>query len=431
MPRGPWCGGRGAEARLRGRGHGRPAPGTGTGPDGIQAGGPGAADAPPEHRDFCGPPWLAPGGPWSAGGAPDGWRRRRAFWLRRRGSMRLRMAAALVLVTLVGVFAATVATATGLFGHAPSPVWALRTVPLALLCAAIAAVAATGRVTHGLRRLRDAVERLDLQNLELRVPVEGNDEVAALARAFNRMADRLAAEERVRRELFADVAHELRHPLAVLQGRLELMQDGMVPLDGEQVLQLQDMVLALGREVADLRDLSLADVGQLSLRLAPLDVGALIADLCESIEPVAAARGFRVTVEAPADLPPVPADGDRLRQVLVNLLSNAIRHTPDGGRVAVRAWSEQAALAVEVADSGSGIPAQDLPHVFDRFYRSGDGGTASGSLVPGPRSGLGLAIVRSLVRLHGGEVSATSQPGRGSRFTLRLPLAPPREQPRG
>ena len=355
----------------------------------------------------AGPPWR---GPWAA---------RRALWARRRGGgMRGRMAAAVVFVALVTVLATVAANATGLFGRAPSLDWTLRAVPVALLCAAASGALATGRVTRGLRRLRDAVERLDLRNLSPRVPVEGNDEVASVAQAFNRMADRLAAEARVRRELFADVAHELRHPLAVLQGRLELMQDGVTPLDGEQVLHLQDMVLALSRLVTDLRDLSLADVGQLSLQLAPLDLAALIAELRENMEPVAAARGIALGAEIAADLPPVTADGDRIRQVLVNLLANALHHTPDGGRVQVRAWAEAGQAAVEVEDSGTGIAPEDLPRVFDRFYRGhGEASRAGGS-------GLGLAIVRSLAALHGGRVEVASAPGRGSRFTLRLPREP-------
>ena len=275
-----------------------------------------------------------------------------------------------------------------------------------------------GRITRTLIRLRDAVQRIDLRDLSPRVPVEGRDEVAALARAFNAMVDRLAAEERARRQLFADVAHELRHPLAVLKGRLDMMQDGSAPLDPEQVLRLQDDVITLSRLVNDLRDLSLAEVGQLSLTLGPVDVAALIADLRENLEPVAADRQVALCVEAAPGLPPVRADADRLRQILVNLLTNGLQHTPAGGRVDVRARAQGADVVIEVADTGQGIAPEDLPHVFDRFYRADRArARATGG------SGLGLAIVRSLVMAHGGTVQVFSQPGAGSRFVVALPAA--------
>lgn len=318
-------------------------------------------------------------------------------------------------VTLMVTFAA--AYHTGLFAGGVRHPWNFRVIFLALAVAAAAGAFTAGWITRRLSRLRDAVERLDLRDLSLRVPVEGDDEVAALAAAFNRMVDRLEAHERVRRELFADVAHELRHPLAVLQGRLELMQDGVVPLDPTQVMNLQDMVISLTRLVGDLRDLSLADVGRLSLSLAPLDLGALIADLRENMEPVAADKGIELAATVAPDLPPVSADAERMRQVLVNLLANALHYTPRDGRVAVRAWVDGRRVLVEVTDTGPGISAEDLPHIFDRFYRADKARSrASGG------SGLGLAIVRSLVTLHGGTVQAESRPGEGSRFTVALPL---------
>ena len=348
-----------------------------------------------------------------------------------RGSLRRRLAWAFLLVALLTLVGTIAALGSALWGHhAPRP-WNFHLLLLAVAVAAAASFFIAGRITRGLSRLRDAVERLDLRDLTPRVPVEGNDEVAALARAFNRMADRLEAEERVRRQLFADVAHELRHPIAVLRGRLEAMQDGAVPTDAEQVLRLQDMVIGLGRLVGDLRDLSLADVGRLSLDLGPLDLAALIADLRENMEPVAADKRIALTADVARDLPPVRADSDRIRQVLVNLLANALHYTPEGGRVDILASASGPSgtadgpprtVTIEVADTGPGIPAEDLPHIFDRFYRTDPArARATGG------SGLGLAIVRSLITLHGGTVTAHSHPGGGSRFVVTLPVGGPRE----
>lgn len=339
---------------------------------------------------------------------------------RSRRSLRGRLAAAFVTVAFLTVL---IATTVMHFTDLYRPVTRGRNLLLMLLSVPIAAMVGsfTSKViTRRLSSLRDAAERLDLRELSLRVPVQGDDEVADLARSFNAMVERLEQGERARRELFADVAHELRHPLSVLTGRLELMQDGVVPVDGEQLLHLQEMVLALNRLVGDLRDLSLAEVGRLSLQLAPIDLGTLIEDLQENMEPVAAAKAIELTTELPPDLPQITADRDRIRQVLVNLLANALQYTPQGGRVHLRAWADGAEVHVEVADTGPGVPAADLPHLFDRFYRTDKARTRTTG-----GSGLGLAIVRSLVGLHGGRVGAQSEVGEGSRFTISLPIQQP------
>lgn len=214
-----------------------------------------------------------------------------------------------------------------------------------------------------------------------------------------------------------DVAHALRHPLAVLKGRLELMQDGVVPLNAAHVLHLQDMVIVLTRLVGDLRDLSLAEVGRLSLSLAPLGLAELIADLQASLEPVATGKSITLVADVEPGLPKAEVDADRIRQVLVNFLANALHFTPRDGQVEVRAWSDGHHVIVQVSDTGPGIAPEDLPHIFDRFYRTDRARSrATGG------SGLGLAIVRSLVALHGGTVRAESRVGEGSRFTVTLPV---------
>lgn len=339
---------------------------------------------------------------------------------RHRHSLRRRIAVAFVLVALATIM---ITFHAGFFGGGVRGPFGFRWVFIALPVAAVIGVATAGLVTRRLSRLRHAVERLNPQDLALRVPVEGEDEVAALADAFNRMLGRLEAAERVRREFFADVAHELRHPLSVLKGRLEMMQDGLLELSPEQVLALQDTVLALGRLVDDVRDLSLAEVGRLSLNLTDVNVGELIGDLQEYLEPMAASKGVALTAQAAQDLPAVTADRDRIRQVLLNLLVNALRYTPEGGRVEARAWAEGGEVFIQVADTGAGIAPADLPHIFDRFYRADKSRerTTGGT-------GLGLAIVRSLVDLHGGSVRAESEPGKGSRFTVALPRRQPSQR---
>lgn len=296
--------------------------------------------------------------------------------------------------------------------------WSLWSSLAAFALAGGAGVWTAGRITRSLRHLRDAAGGLDLRDLSRRVPVEGKDEIADLARTFNHMCDRLEAEERSRRQLLADVAHEIRHPLAVMKGRLELLQDGKMALEPEALLPLQDEVIRLTRLVGDLRDLSLAEVGQLSLQRTRVSVGDLLETLMANLEPVAADREIALRADVKVGLPAVEGDPDRLRQVLVNLITNALQHTPRGGRVTVSAAAQGAAVQIRVSDTGPGIAPEDLPHIFDRFYRADKSRSrASGG------SGLGLAIVRSLVELHGGAVTVDAKPGEGASFTVSLPAA--------
>jgi len=290
----------------------------------------------------------------------------------------------------------------------------------ALVVAAGAGLWMAGRMTGSLLQLRDTVSKLDLRDLSRRVPVRGADEIADLARTFNRMGERLEAGERARRQLLADVAHELRHPLAVMQGHLDLMQDGKAALEPEALLPIQDEVIRLRRLVGDLRDLSLAEVGALTLNPAAVDLAALLRGLVGNMEPVATDRDIQLDAEIAADLPSVQADADRLRQVFVNLLSNALRYTPGGGRVTLSAHSGATGIEVQVRDTGPGIAPADLPHVFDRFYRA----DKSRSRETGG-SGLGLAIVRSLVEAHQGTVTVTSEQGRCTCFTVTVPVGVP------
>lgn len=282
------------------------------------------------------------------------------------------------------------------------------------------------QVTSPLRRLTRAAQQIARGNLSQRVEVSSQDEIGDLAAAFNAMADQLERNESARRHMVADVAHELNTPLSVIRGNLEAMLDGVVRPDPDQISSLYDESLLLTRLISDLRDLSLAEAGQLKLQLGPEDIGSLIRRAVERLQPQAQAKGINLITESDDNLPPVEADGDRVLQVIGNLLGNALRYTPTGGTITVAARlvggskSHDASPAVEVrvADNGVGIPGESLPHVFDRFYRT----DPSRSRATGG-SGLGLAIAQQLVQAHGGCIWVESQEGRGSTFYFTLPLA--------
>jgi signal transduction histidine kinase len=236
------------------------------------------------------------------------------------------------------------------------------------------------------------------------------------------MATDLEQAETLRRNLVADVAHELRTPLSVLQGNLRAILDDVYPLDKSEVARLYDQTRLLGRLVKDLHELAQAEAGQLQLNQQPIDLGKLIGDTVATFTPVAEAEDVILSIQIPDDLPPVRADSARIAQVLHNLLANALRHTPAGETISLRAGfetGEHSQVWLAVQDTGEGIPSEHLPHVFDRFYRADPARSRSAG-----GAGLGLAIVRAIVESHGGQVSAASDGklGRGSTFTVRLPV---------
>ena len=280
-------------------------------------------------------------------------------------------------------------------------------------------VVAGRRLVAPVRALTEAADRMGAGERTARVDVRGRDEVARLGAAFNRMAASVDAGEQQRRAMVSDIAHELRTPLTTLRGHLEGAQDGVLEVDGEFVDSMHDEALLLQRLVDDLQQLALADAGQLHVVPQPADAG----DLARHV--VAAHRtradGAGIELDAVANGPvPVEVDPDRIRQALANLVRNALTYTPRGGRVEVRARLDGGRAVLEVIDSGIGIAPDDLPHVFDRFYRA----DPSRSRATGG-SGLGLAITRSLIEANGGSVTAASEPGRGSTFTIVLPATLP------
>jgi signal transduction histidine kinase len=269
-----------------------------------------------------------------------------------------------------------------------------------------------------LSRLAAAAHEIGGRNFRTRVEPKGSDEMVEVAQAFNSMAARLEEAETLRRHLVADVAHELRTPLSVLQGNLRAILDDVYPLEKEEITRLYTQTRLLSRLVSDLHELAQAEAGQLVLNHLPVDLVQLVRETVEIFEPLAEEEGVALRVAIDDTVPQVPADSARLTQVLHNLLANALRHTPADGRITVSLAYTNDQVQLAVADSGEGIPAEHLPHVFDRFYRTDRARARDTGGV-----GLGLAIVRAIVVAHSGQVSATSRgSGQGSTFTVCLPV---------
>ncbi|MFE2112646.1 sensor histidine kinase [Streptomyces microflavus] len=293
-----------------------------------------------------------------------------------------------------------------------------------------ASVLAGARLVRPLHALTGAAQRMRDGEEHASVPVRGDDEIGRLAAAFNDMSAHRARLEEQRKAMVSDVAHELRTPLSNIRGWLEAAQDGLADPDPAFVDSLLEEAVQLQHIIDDLQDLAAADAGVLRLHSEPVPVEELLGQVAAAHQARAETAGVTLTVVAGA-APVLHADPVRLRQAVGNLVSNAVRHTPAGGKVTLRAYGEgpgsgpgPEVVVIEVADTGTGIPAADLPYVFDRFWRA----EKSRSRRTGG-SGLGLAIVRKLAEAHGGTAGATSTEGQGSAFTLRLPAAAPSPSP--
>ena len=270
------------------------------------------------------------------------------------------------------------------------------------------------RILAPVKALTNAARKLGKGDFSQRVHSRDRGEVGELAQSFNSMANDLERTEQLRRNMVADVAHELRTPLSNLSGYLEAIRDGVIKPDADTIRSLNEEASILSRLVDDLQELSLADAGELKLVCQQEDISKLINEAVAAVQ----TKRLMITADLQAGLPSVNIDAHRIKQVLHNLLENAVAHTSKDGSITVTAWHEDNQVKISVADTGEGIPLDELPRVFERFYRVDRSRTrATGG------SGLGLTIAKRLVEAHGGKIEVTSEPGRGSTFTFAIPIS--------
>jgi len=269
-------------------------------------------------------------------------------------------------------------------------------------------------LSRPLRRIRTGAEAMGAGDLDVRVKVTGDDEIRSVARALNGLAETLQREEELRKESVADLAHELRTPVMGLLARVEAAQDGVFEDEAANLAAMHDEALRLTRLLDDLSALADAERPGLLLSAEPLDLSAVASGAAEALRQGFADKGIAFTTDLHATV--VAGDQKRLEQVVVNLLTNALRYTDAGGRVSLSLRRVGGDAVLEVADSGIGIPAEDIPHVFTRFWR----GEKSRSRATGG-AGIGLSIVQALVRAHGGRITVESTVGRGSVFRVVIP----------
>jgi two-component system sensor histidine kinase BaeS len=354
------------------------------------------------------PPWWPENATWPP---HRPWRSERGHLFRRLAA--LLMALALLALIGCGTVLTFLASALGLIDASTGNVGIVRVIGVLVILIVVASVfSAVRRTMSPLGDVMDAATRVAEGDYAAHVNERGPHELRKLARSFNTMTTRLQVNDEQRRALLADVTHELRTPLTVIQGNLEGMLDGIYPPDQVHLESTLDETRLLSRLIDDLRTLSLAESGALKLQRETIDLHTLIQESIAAFQSSADSAGVQLSADVQTDLPQLEADPLRLRQVLSNLIANALRYTSRGGQIHVRAIVEQAdRITVIVGDTGRGITPDDLPHIFDRFYKSSDSrGT-----------GLGLAIAKNLVIAHGGDINAQSTPGQGTTITFRLP----------
>lgn len=273
----------------------------------------------------------------------------------------------------------------------------------------------SGNITRSLRQLSQAAEKIRQGHLKQEVPVETQDEVGQLAAVFNQMSAELAANESNRQEFLANIAHELKTPLAVLQGHLESMLDGVEEPEPEKLFSMQEEVMRLTRLVGDLRDLSLAQVHQLELHLQPVDLGEKAERAAELLEPLLEEKSLHFVKNMAPSLPVRQLDPDRVNQILYNLITNAIRYTHPGTAILLQTEPAGKRVRLTIADEGPGIAPEDLDHIFEQFYR----GDKSRNRASGG-SGIGLSLAKSFVEAQGGTITARNRKEGGAEFVVEL-----------
>jgi len=296
-----------------------------------------------------------------------------------------------------------------------------RSLLLAGLTAGIAAILLSffliRQLTSPLRKLDHASRRVAAGEFDERVDIHSADEIGRLAVSFNEMAASLEASEHVKKQLIADISHELRTPITVVRTTLESLRDGLMEPTQETLTALHDKILLTSRLIQDLHQLALADAGRLSINSVPCSIEAILDTIIETIGAQMEDELIVLHREIEDGLPTILADAQRIEQVLLNLIANAIRHTPEQGQLLVRAKHVGAEIQVSICDSGDGLSELDLRHVFDRFYRADEARAGDTG------AGLGLSIAKALVEAHGGRIWAENEPNRGACFTFTLPVS--------
>jgi len=363
------------------------------------------------HKWKHGPPAGWDPEPWRS----DEWTERRRFFVRRFAFGFLLLGAFLAVVLGGLVFLALALAERMAVGPAELALILCAVTPLLFLAAAIASAVVFRRVGSPLADLMAAADAVAAGDLSARVPERGRGQMARLAVRFNRMTAELERAEQGRRNLTADVAHELRTPLHIIQGNLEGVLDGIYEPTPDHIRLMFDETHQLTRLVEELQTLSLAEAGQLPLHARPVPAADLLEDAAARFAAAATEAWVILKVKPGDGAPLVTVDPDRLHQALSNLVANALRHTPPGGQVTMSAAAGPDGVELAVADSGAGIDPADLPYVFDRFWRGDRARRRDGG------AGLGLPIARRLVEAHGGTIEVTSEVGVGTTFTIRLP----------
>lgn len=296
--------------------------------------------------------------------------------------------------------------------------WFLYSALGASMVALLVGILLSRSLTRPIRELTRATHAVSKGDLTQQVPVRSRDELGELALAFNRMSSELARSVNARRQMTADIAHELRTPLSLILGHAEAVHDGVLPPSPENFEIIREEAGRLEHLIDDLRTLSLADAGELSISLQPTSPQRLLEEVVSLYQYQARRKNVTLDMKITPPLPELQLDPGRMTQVLTNILDNALRHTPEGGRITLAARPASAGVEISIRDTGSGLIAEDLDRIFDRFYRAdaarhrGDGG-----------SGLGLAIARSIVQAHGGKIRAETNPGEGLTITITIPVA--------
>ena len=285
--------------------------------------------------------------------------------------------------------------------------------------ALILGVVLSRTLTRPIRELTQATHAVSEGDLSQQVPVRSNDELGELAQAFNRMSSELSRSVNSRKQMTADIAHELRTPLSLILGHAEAVHDGVLPPSRENFEIIREEATRLEHLVNDLRVLSLADAGELSINLQTVEPQRLLQDIASTYQYQAQRKNVVLELNIASPLPTIEVDPGRMTQVLTNILDNALRHTPEGGKITLSAQEIDRQIELSIQDSGPGLRKEDLQRIFDRFYRTDASRQRDGDLSGG--SGLGLAIAKSIVQAHGGQLSAESETGKGLRVIISLP----------